>query len=259
MLKKNAHYFFALGIEVGMAVKAAKLATQGVSWESERLFLDRALKKFQKDPFVPDAMRASQKAAAELVAMLDDLPGKGITYTEEGRFRTKLDEFDTTLGVDLDALSLYYVPPRLAYATDKLIDEGLAIFPESVHVALPKEARADIKEATRCLAFGLPTAVAFHILRAAESVMLAYFDVLSLTLPNERSWAAYIRALNTRQDLPDGLTSRLGDLRKYERNELMHPAKFLKDDEAYDLFDYVKSAMLVILRDIAARRPQEST
>jgi hypothetical protein len=35
----------------------------------------------------------------------------------------------------------------------------------------------------------------------------------------------------------------------------MHPAKFLEENEAYDLFDYLKSAMLVILRDIAVRRP----
>jgi hypothetical protein len=189
-----------------------------------------------------------------MLALQEQPPNFALTPSAAEKLQTELRHFDSVLNVDLDSLDMYYVPSRLAYSTSKLIEYGLTIFPASVFGAIPQEAQTDIKEATRCLAFGLPTAVAFHILRAAESVMLAYFDVLSLTLPDERSWAAYIRALNTRRDLPDGLTARLGDLRKHERNELMHPAKFLKEDEAYDLFDYVKSAMIVILRDIVARR-----
>ena len=59
-------------------------------------------------------------------------------------------------------------------------------------------ARKDLREATRCLAYQLNTAVGFHILRAVEGTLMAYFDLLGIakpTRPAEKNLGNYINLL----------------------------------------------------------------
>jgi hypothetical protein len=159
------------------------------------------------------------------------------------RYVDALERFSSRLDHDSGRLSLYFVPQRLAYNTQTLLDNAERAF-VCPHV-LPDEAVADIKEAGRCLAYGLPTACAFHVLRAAEAVMRMYLWLLGGTLPDTSEWAPLIDAIGVTKKAPKHLVARLHRLRDLERNQLMHVTlrPLLTPSEGAEVFEYAKDAI----------------
>jgi hypothetical protein len=154
-----------------------------------------------------------------------------------------MGNFKSRLELDAGRLSLYFVPQRLAYDTRTLLDDAVRAF--IAPAILPDEAKADIMEAGRCLAFQLPTAVAFHMLRATEGVIRLYLWLLGGVIPEEPNWQKYIDAVGATGKAPRHTVARLHRLRDLERNQLMHVTTrpLLTIEEGAELFEYAKDAI----------------
>lgn len=104
-----------------------------------------------------------------------------------------------------------------------LIEDASQKFDPHLLAVMPQKTTDDIKEAGACLAFERPTACAFHICRATEALMLAYYEKLAgapWPYP-QRDWANYNNHL-IKLKAPERITTRLEEIRKMERNAYAH-------------------------------------
>src|SRR5258708_11784859 len=123
----------------------------------------------------------------------------------------------------MQSLSTYFVSRKLGYETPLLIEEAENLLPESIREAIP-EAIPDLQQAGKCIAFDIPTAAGFHIIRATEGVIRLYYRHVVGTLPKPkmRNWGAYNKVLEQR-GADKRITGFLDHIREYHRNPVLHP------------------------------------
>jgi len=165
----------------------------------------------------------------------------------------KAKEFETVLANELPGLATYVVSPKGIFSTDDLIANAERQVPEKSREALSDKARADIQQAGKCLAFELPTASAFHMWRAVESVMNSYHAALTTKSFSDagiaRNWGAYIKALEAAK-AERKITVFLDHIREEYRNPISHPNEMLELDEAFALFGPAVSVIGQMLKEI---------
>lgn len=168
--------------------------------------------------------------------------------------RQAAQEFETVLAAELQASASYFVSQKGAYSTADLIDRAELVFPESVRSRLPDQARKDIREAGRALAFGIPTAAGFHILRATEGVLVEYYGTTVGEPPPEtgRNWGSWIEKLKTAPKASKKVTGFLQHLKDEYRNPVTHPEVFLSMDEVQVLLGAAVSAMTQMILEVQA-------
>jgi hypothetical protein len=114
-------------------------------------------------------------AAQHLRDLLQQLaPANDDAVLSEQQFRmleSSISELRASLEAEL--LSAYAYSP--ASGREQLVDDPAAHFAPEVFAAVPEIARLDLAAAARCLAFELPTAAAFHLLRAVDAVVQAFY------------------------------------------------------------------------------------
>ena len=165
----------------------------------------------------------------------------------------KLKDFETILANELPGLATYFVLAKGIYSTDDLITQAEHHLPEAVRGFLPPKAAFDIKESGKCLAFEIPTGSAFHMWRAVESVMDAYYKSLTGKSFEDahitRNWGHYISALQKAQAKAK-ITVFLDHIREEYRNPIAHPDDTLELDESFNLFGAAFSVMGQMLKEI---------
>ena len=97
---------------------------------------------------------------------------------EIAKLSQSYSKFETLFLGDLQASALYLVVPKGGFDTDRLTEAGETLFSAELTTKVPA-AIGDLKQATRCIAFELPTAAGFHLHRAHESVLRAYWDCVT--------------------------------------------------------------------------------
>lgn len=110
--------------------------------------------------------------------------------------------------------------------------------PDKAVPLLPEQFLYDLKQAARCLAFDIPTACAFHICRATESLMIAYYEALAKKkwpYSKNRDWSAYIDHL-VKEGALQVVTDRLREIKLTDRNPFIHPDKNVEIEEAKNLY-----------------------
>lgn len=100
------------------------------------------------------------------------------------------------------------------FSSYKLLTDVLSFFPAGSGERLPDIARFDLVEAGRCIAFGMPTAAAFHLMRAVEAGLRQLYEN------------------RTRKPLPSGPRAAMGPLIQSLR---VHG----KDDPLLDLLSII--------------------
>jgi len=262
MQQINAYWLYELGELLGRVRGGLEMEETPEDVVALVAITVYSLQYFADDKWVPLSITKQTFAylAEELKkAMTTTPPGIMLTSASKNALRHKLDAVRQVLSRELPHTPTYYVPKRLGYSTDSLLQSPGDLFGE-LYGDLETIAKEYIEAAARCFAFGLGTASAFHMLRACELVLLEYCLVCGMEKSGKGgSWAGYIGFLGTMKDLPNSMRRRLDRLREYDRNELMHPGKFLSPDESDDLFDYVKSSMRDMIRDIKRRRVSGSS
>lgn len=204
------------------------------------------------------SLRSSRAAIQQLlnliVAVLDS--------TDQGEFERqrisillKASEVRTLVNAELAVQAVYLVFPKRAYNTDLFIADGTLVFSASCRAQFTDEERYDITQGTRCLAFEVPTAAAFHLLRATESVIRRHYGEVVGTLPTQKSrnWGVYIT--NLRKCGADAkIVSALEEMKDLYRNPIIHPETQIEIEEALSMLGIAETVINAMIADMAKRK-----
>ena len=167
-------------------------------------------------------------------------------------------EFEVLLNAELSNLDVYAVSSKGIYSIPQLIEHVDHTFDEDVRAILPENAKHDICQAGRCLAFDLPTASGFHIARAVESVLLGYLeelcpDAVTALNPSQRNLGSYIELAKGNKG-EEKICAVLDQFRKLDRNPLIHPDAVLTMGQALVLFGTSQSIILSLATEMQKPR-----
>lgn len=170
------------------------------------------------------------------------------------RLVTTAREFQTVLSAELQTLAVYQVTHGGAYSVAALIEKAETIIPEVSRKALgtisPKTL-GELNQAGRCIAFDLPTAAGFHIMRAIEVLLLAYCRAYGAKVKG-RNWNSYIKALEVMTTANPKTLAVLDQIRDLHRNPTVHPEDTLTTDEGTSLLGIAQSVIIAMVTDIQA-------
>jgi hypothetical protein len=158
------------------------------------------------------------------------------TPADAEAIRSAMDNLRAVL--DAEAMGKFvYVTVERRFDAAKLLDNPGELFAPQTFARLSDLARFDMREACRCLVFGVPTAAAFHLLRGIEDVVRHYYRVRvrrnRLAVPMWGPMVDHMRRL--RRPPPAVLLNHLDNIRVAYRNPTQHPEKVYDIDEAQDL------------------------
>jgi hypothetical protein len=166
--------------------------------------------------------------------------------------RVLVRDFETVLSAELQSLATYFVSQKLAYETRVLIEEAERILPHNIVSFLLPKVIEEIRQAGRCVAFDIPTAATFHIIRATECVIRMYYEHAIGRPPKvkSRNWGAYIKNLRESGHAKPEILSVLDHIREAYRNPILHPEVTLNPDEAQVILGICASAICQMVLEI---------
>ena len=134
---------------------------------------------------------------------------------------TNISALRTTLENELQEMYAYSLTPgRLPRVVP--IEDAASLSAPNAYPGLPRSARLDVSEAARCLACEVPTAAAFHLIRAVDVVVQAF----------------YLSPVSTRRKVDHNeLFARLDRIRTGFTNPLQHSSAVFNLDEAQRLWE----------------------
>ncbi|MGA8214480.1 MAG: hypothetical protein WB799_12865 [Candidatus Sulfotelmatobacter sp.] len=138
--------------------------------------------------FVPDDFDTAVAKVASDPDQIDPVLGvSGYSLREAAK------EFETVLQAELQSMDTYFVSQKGGYKTHDLIERAHVAFPASVRASVRDQTKVDFDQAGKCIAFDIPTAAGFHLLRGTESVIRDYYKVVTEREPKlqMRNWGAY--------------------------------------------------------------------
>jgi hypothetical protein len=183
----------------------------------------------------------TQRAAGfklhDLRDRLEDLPEDASLDDNSNELRDVMTTLRTTLQAESMGM-ISFVTTDKRYDVDRLTDKIQVLMAPGVHAALPDIARHDFDEAGKCIAFERPTAAAFHLMRAVEDVLRAYYcAVVKRQRVDPLLWGPMVNQMRKRrQPPPEVLLANLDNLRLSFRNPTQHPEKIYDIEEVQDLF-----------------------
>jgi hypothetical protein len=188
-------------------------------------------------------LTVSRRAAnPELVPLRKDLAatpvGSVLTNEQAAQLADVLTSFQKTLYAEAVG-SLAYIASVKRYDVDRLLTDVPSLFAPHVFDVLPDIARLDFAEGGKCIAYELPTAAAFHLMRGTEDVLRSFYCQLvkqkgSRVKP--LNWGPMVDSLKKRRKPPPAvLTSDLDTIRIQFRNPTQHPDKVYDIEEVQDL------------------------
>ena len=136
--------------------------------------------------------------------------------------------------------------------TKVLLERGEDFFPADLATKVPG-AIFDIQQATRCIAFELPTAAGYHLHRANEAVLRRYWDVVTsgAAPPKNRAAALYLTEMEKKGVGDPKVIAALRDLVKLHRNPLAHPDESLESvNQAITLVGAINAVFVHMLKAI---------
>jgi len=137
-------------------------------------------------------------------------------------------EFERELEIDSPRLPIFCLTEKGDLDITILLENATKKYPADLRKVMPVHVLDDVREAGRCLVFELPTACAFHVCRATEGLMRAYYKKLTESdwpppPPSKlrRDWAVLVGQLGV-SGAPKKITQRLDEVRE-DRNSFAHP------------------------------------
>lgn len=265
MKRVNVHefYFFGYSLRPLTAVKENVLYTD-VFYD---LFVARdSAKAMLNNGVVP--LRTCRVATIELIdaitaivpekfeeAIQKDMNQK-LTWGQAYRIETAFKTFETILAAELQLVDTYSVSAKGVYSTSDLIEHADRAFSDDIRKYIPPDAIRDLQQGGRCIAFDVPTAAAFHLLRSIESVMLMYHDALSKKAPRPepRNWGNYVDALR-KLSADKTILEELDQIREKYRNPIMHPEDTVSLNGAIGLFGKTQFILYAMIEQIIKLNP----
>jgi hypothetical protein len=181
------------------------------------------------------------------------VPEEPIAFWKVNEVQMAAKEFETVLAAECQVMDTYFVPKKGTYSTADLIERAHYQVPPIYRSGLPEFTKADLDQAGRCLAFDLPTAAAFHLLRGTEAALRQYYERVvpgtKRAAPKMRNWGVYLKLLKEHGAEPR-VTSLLDHLKDSYRNPVLHPEENYTDERAQVLFGVCVSALVLMIEEI---------
>ncbi len=224
-------------------IAADKLIPMGVAWPACNALL-REVRAVVK--------RIDDKSTEPKSDQPSDPTDSEITFTEAYGIKNAVTTFETVLAAQMQGLSTYFVSRKLGYETALLIEEAEQLIPETIRAEI-REAIPDLQQAGKCIAFEIPTAAGFHIVRATEAVIRKYYTAAVGKPPKKkmRNWGAYIKNLHA-AGADAKVTGFLDHIREAYRNPVLHPEDTLTPQDAQVLLGVCVSAIVAMVQAMKA-------
>jgi len=264
-------YFAQAGIALDAVVKSCASdnseatleslkAAAGHLWWLGELREDFPLELYAARPQIGQLWRGTQ----EILNAPPDQQHE-LVAQRRGPLSASMRELITTLAADLGKEPVFLILQKRAYSTRTLIMDGPKVLGKETREALTTDEAYDIREATRCIAFEVPTAAAFHLFRAMEGVLKRYYAlVMKDAIPKKpaRTWDAYITNMNCYGDPKpsEQVTFLLNQVRWLYRNPISHPDEKASQEKAEALLglaDLVLTTLVVEIRSLSASTPAD--
>jgi hypothetical protein len=180
---------------------------------------------------------------------------KILSFFEVYSITSALTKFETVLIAEMDTTASYFLTKIRGYDTLDLIENADVLFPSDLRTKVP-EAINDIQEAGKCIAFEIPTAAGFHMMRALEIVLRLYYDAVTngRERPKSNNMGDYLNIMRTNQEGDEKVLAVLKQIKDLHRNELMHPEITLTLDEAIGLLGITQSAIVAMLQALPIKQ-----
>jgi len=203
-------------------------------------------------------LRVTEAAAIDLTKIrsgLNELDEKTVVTAElVEQVTNAVNKLDTTLDAELGLRSAFIVTPK-RFPLEYLLGSTRHLFAADVFDHLPDICKFDFSEACRSIAFGLPTASAFHLMRGTEGVLRFYYcSIVKRNRIEKQMWGEVITELKKRRDAPPRpLLDSLDNIRVNFRNPTQHPEARYDIDEAQDLLALSIDIVNRMIRDLSKR------
>jgi hypothetical protein len=188
---------------------------------------------------------------------LQTLPDNSILTGDQARIiKENMNAIRATLEAELSGISAYTLTSK-RFDTALLIGNVHDLLTPGVYDKLPQIAQYDLREAGKCLAFERPTAAAFHLLRATEAVLRAFYSVLVKRGRRHTLWGPIIADLRKRQSAKSYgvLLDNLDNIRRSFRNPTQHPDATYDINEVQDLWGLCVDAINRMARALPDGKP----
>lgn len=224
----------------------------------ELYFAKNNIQEIYNQAIFSHALRTSRTTASDLYKKIEEFlelqrqdKTASLSELDVSDLQNGLEQLETVLKAELTAADVYLVTPIGAYDTKALLHEPQLIWPENLLKKLPST-ELDVQELSKCIAFELPTAAGFHAVRIVESVLRAYWDVITEREkhPRNKTIGDYISALEKKEIGDKKVLAALNQLRDLHRNPLMHPEVHLSVEDAVIFLGISFSVVAPMLRVI---------
>lgn len=161
-------------IHVGLLIRFLRQTTSNRNVD----FAVRNITTLERE-VVGAGLTVSASGMAKLIAIKAELAESDPTEllgTRAQDIVEKISILEEIIYAESRTKSIYIMPER-RYNTTWLLEEPVKLFRDGVFQKLPDLAQFDIGSAGRCVLFGEGTAAAFHLLRATEDVLRAYYSL----------------------------------------------------------------------------------
>lgn len=260
MIRLDLSYFYRLGAEFSDFRKQPGDVPLTNAWIALMRLRDR-ISGIANDTTLTHTLRGCEIPARTLVDKLNailmrDISTGSYTSYDQGEILTALYNFEIVLTSQMTVADAYLVTGKRGLDTLKLATEGEVLFspdlPHKVPQALP-----DAREVGKCLAFEVPTAAAFHILRTVETVVRRYWDIATnlADRPKQQNLGVYLNELANHGGADEKIIAALKQIKDLYRNVIMHPEVHMDLNEAISLFGIASSAIDAMLRHIPMPPP----
>ena len=174
-----------------------------------------------------------------------------LEYREISPVQQAYREFEAVLKAELGQTGVFLVADKNAMNTLTLIEEGERAFPPDLATKVP-EAIPDVRDAMSCIALELPTAAAFHLHRANESVLKRYWRAnTEEKIPAKSTMGHLVRKMEEKSIGKEEIRSSLKDIIRLHRNPTVHPEQRIEDvEEAINLYGAIRSVIGFMTKEI---------
>lgn len=129
-----------------------------------------------------------------------------------------------------------YILTESRFSLDSLMNKPWQMFAKETFRRLPSVAAYDVREGFMCIVLSRATAAAFHLLRAIEGTLRAYyFNIVKRGRVKHPMWGNTIQHLRSRRKPDEALLQRLDYIRDTYRNPTSHPEARHTIEQAQDL------------------------
>lgn len=196
-------------------------------------------------------------ASESLVTLLDRLkklpPASTVDTKLASEVRGLISRVDPTLDAELQLCKAFVLTPRRVNL-DHLISSPASLLAPGVYQKLAEHVRFDFRGACRCIAFGLATAAAFHLMRALEGQLRAFYcSHVKRNRVAKMMWfdmVDHLRKSKGRARASKALLDALDNIRVNFRNPTQHP------DARYDI--EAAQDLLFVCLDVLNRLTKEA-